>query len=410
MSEHSLEESAAEQLQQAGFFVEREVHAGGTKKRAGIITADLMAWAGDETGELVPDVVVEVKAKLRGPLDGALAQLSRVAAVMGARRAFFFDGGWHEADPTFTRFEDAGCPRPSLAAAHARVPRHLIEREIWAMREQQRNHQHVARGIEWVELVVRAAEGKPDTSLSRLCAGQSSRFALARILSKGAEYLEVPTALADAMARLLAPSGSVSVLDPTCKLGGTLLAVAEVCPGAALQGWWPNQSVVHVASALGGLCGIRTELAQASFEEVLAKHVAVDAVISVPPFGVRLREPVRIEDRSWSGDLDVALLDRVAGWLKPGGRAVVVVPPGLLFADAASALRRRLAAALRVVAIVELPGGVFESTKIPVAIVILERRPATETLVGRLRADWASQLSPTGEFFAAYQRHLAGAP
>ncbi len=411
MSERSLEATAAEQLQQAGFFVELEMRPGGTKKKgAGDLVADLLAWAGDDSGELVPDVVVEVKAMLRGPIDRALAQLSRVAAVMGARRAFFFDGRWHEADPTFTRFEDSDCPRPAVATAEARVPRRLIEREIWAMRDRERGRQGVARGSEWTELVVRAAEGDENTALSRLCAGARARFSLARILSEGGGELEVPAALTDAMVRLLAPSGSISVLDPACRLGGELWAVAEVCPQAILRGWWPNEGAVHAARALGRLCHAPADLACISFEEVLAKQVAVDAVISVPPFGVRLRERVQLGDGSTSADLDVALVDRVAGWLKPGGRAVAVVPPGLLFADRASALRRRLAADLRVVAVVELPGGVFESSKVPVVIVVLERRPATETLVARLRADWKSQLSPSGDFLMAYQRHLAGAP
>ncbi len=79
----------------------------------------------------------------------------------------------------------------------------------------------------------------------------------------------------------------------------------------------------------------------------------------------------------------------------------------MLFEHSASALRRRLAAELRVVAVVELPSGIFESTRIPIAIVVLERRPATETLVANLRADWESQLSTSGEFFRAYQTHLA---
>jgi SAM-dependent methyltransferase len=409
MREHSLEQAAAEQLQEAGFFVEREAHAAGAKGKTDF-QVDVLAWAGDESGDLIPEVVVEVKATLHGSLEKVLAQLSRVAAVMGARRAFLFDGRWREADPTFTRLENSDCPRPAIAATNALVPRHLIERELWAMREQERGHRPMARGSEWAELVAQAFKGDANTALSRLCASARSRLSLARILSEGADELEVPAALTDALVRLLAPSGSISVLDPACRLGGALLAVAEVCPQATLQGWWPNESAVHAARALGRLCHAPVDLACASFEEVLAKRVAVDAVISVPPFGMRLRERVQLGDASTSADLDVALVDRVAGWLKPGGRAVVVVPPRLLFADTASALRRRLSADLRVVAVVELPSGVFESTKIPVAIVVLERRPATETLVARLRVDWKSQLAPSGEFLVTYQRHLAGAP
>jgi type I restriction-modification system DNA methylase subunit len=278
------------------------------------------------------------------------------------------------------------------------------------MRDKERGHQSILRGSEWAELVVRSVEGDVNAPLSRLCAGVPSRLSLARILSEGADELEAPAALTDAMVRLLAPSGAISVLDPACRLGGPLWAVAEVCPQATLQGWWPNEGVVRAARALGGLFGARVDLACTSFEEILAKQVAVDAVISVLPFNVRLRARALLGDGSTSSDLDVALVDRVAKWLKPGGRAVVMLPPRLLFADTASALRRRLAAGLRIVAVVELPGGVFESIKIPVAIVVMERSPATETLVARLRADWKTQLSPSGEFLLAYQRHLGETP
>lgn len=296
MRERSVELAAAEQLADAGFFVELNVGAPGQGAKA-YVEADVLAWAGDEDGELVPDLVVEAKAKLPpSRTDHALAQLSRVAAVMGTRRAFFFDGRWHETDPTFTRFEDSDCPRPAVAAADARVPRRLIEREIWSMRDKERGQQSIARGSEWIELVVRAADGDANTTLSRLCAGVRSRVSLARILSESADEFGVPATLTDAMVRLLAPSGSISVLDPACRLGGALWAVAEVCPQATLQGWWPNESAVHAARALGGLFDARVDLARASFEEVLAKRVC-----DIPP-STRLLDDVM-------GDTTTAWLD-----------------------------------------------------------------------------------------------------
>lgn len=407
MVDGNLEHLAARQLEDAGYYVEQAARPlGAGKNGMSDIFADLLAWGGGDGGELLPEVVVEVKTKLRASLNEALAQLSRVAAVMGARRAFVFDGQWHEADPAFTRLNDAGCPRPAAPASGGRAPRWLIERELWAVRDAERSHGQVARGSDWVERVVRAAEPENGTPLSRLCQSQASRMSLARLLSESTDEYGVPQGLADAMVRLLGPAGGTNVFDPACGLGGTLLAVADVCPGALLRGWGPNSGVVRAAQMLGQLSGRAIDVASMSFEEALASAASADAIISLLPFGVRLRDRVRLTDGSTSSELDVALLDRAVGWLKPGGRAVMVVPPRLLFSASASALRARLVNDVRIVSVIELPPGIFQSTKIPVAIVVLERRPATETLMARLRDDWELQLSESGEFFAAFQRHL----
>lgn len=404
----SLLRTAAEQLQAAGFFVEHEKRVGAKTRREGVeIVADLLAWAGGEGGELVPEVVVEVKAKAARNAEGALAQLSRVAAVVGAPRAFLFDGQWQEADPTFTRFDDASCPSPSIPASESAVPDRLLEREIWAIASAERAHGHDTRGVSWLRSVVQAARDGTGP-LSHMCRGRRGRIALARILSEAVPELAVPMALLDAMVRMLDLSGRIVVLDPLCRLGGTLWTTAAAYPDAILEGWWPNEDSVNLARELATFCAVDGEFACASFEHLLAKKANVSAIVSVCPFNVRLRERVMLEDGSSTVELDAALLDRVAGWLNPGGRAVVLVAPRFLFSESTARVRDRLARDLRVVAVVELPPGVFAATRIGSAIVVLEKRLPSETLVARLGADWAAQLAPTGDFFAAYQRHLGG--
>jgi hypothetical protein len=405
MRERSLEQAAAEQLQQAGFFVEREARTVGPKGKADVL-ADVLAWAGDESGELVPEVVVEVKAKLSGSIDSALAQLSRVAAVVGARRAFFFDGRWRAADPTFMHFEDAECPRPLLPLSQVRVPTKLIEREIWSIRDALRGRGDDRSSSMLVNAVLQAAMSATSTTLSRLCESPQARLALARILSEGAEESEEPVALASAMAGLLGATSGWRVLDPACRLGGLLWAVADVDASPTLQGWWVNDRQVSFARRLGEFTGARVEFECASFESILAKDTAVDGLISVLPFNLRIHGRARLADGSSTTDLDILMLNRVEAWLKPGGRAVLAVPPRLLFADSAAPLRGHLAKVLRVVAVIELPSGVFRGTNVAVGIVVLERSAPAETLVARLRADWSSQLAPSGEFFRAYQQHL----
>ena len=405
---NSLFAAAASQLETAGFFVEHQKRVGPKTRREGIeVVADLLAWAGGEDGELIPEVVVEVKEKGSRNSDAVLAQLSRVAAVVGAPRAFLFDGRWQEADPTFTRFDDASCPRPSISASESAVPNRLLAREIWSIAATERDRGRDVTGIGWLRSVVRAAQDGTG-SLSHMCRGRRGRIALARILSEAVSDLAVPIRLLDAMVRMLDLSGPAVVLDPACRLGGALWSTAMACSGATLKGWWSHEDGVNLMRDLAAFCDLHAEFACAPFEDLLAKNAAVDAIVSVPPFNVRLRERVVLAEGSATVEFDVALLDHVVGWLKPGGRAVVVVAPRFLFSESAAHVRERLTHDLRVVAVVELPVGVFTAAKIGSAIIVLEKASPRETLVARLGADWEAQLASTGDFFRAYQLHLNG--
>lgn len=404
--ERELQQTAARQLEAAGYYVEQDALPNGNRSAPSYARADLLAWAGTEDGETAPEVVVEVKTQPKVNRGDALAQLSRIAAVAGARRAFFFDGHWHEADPTFTRLNEAGCPQPVTPFGHARAPKQLIERELSALRDRLRSSPMTVNGIDWIDCAAKAAELSADTPLSRLCTGSRSRFFLARMLSASPDEFGIPIPLADAMVRLLAPGPGITVLDPACGVGGSLLAVAEASDATRLQGWCSNDGILGAARTLGGLSGCAADFVGHSFDETLGNDFAADSIISVLPFGVRLRERARLADGSMSNELDVALLDRITRWLKPGGRAVVAVAPRLLFSATAESLRKRLAREFRVVSIIELPAGIFQWTKIRVAIVVLENKPPTETLVARLSEDWTQQLSSSGQFLAAFRRHL----
>ena len=128
MSRRNLEHEAATALEAAGFFVERQAHRNARNdQRYRELIADITAWGGDDAGELAPEVVVEVKAKLPRALDRELAQLSRMATVARARRAFVFDGSWREADASFTKLETAQCPEPARPVSRARVSSSVLE-------------------------------------------------------------------------------------------------------------------------------------------------------------------------------------------------------------------------------------------------------------------------------------------
>ncbi|MGH7331104.1 MAG: N-6 DNA methylase, partial [Polyangiaceae bacterium] len=187
-----------------------------------------------------------------------------------------------------------------------------------------------------------------------------------------------------------------------------LWGVADRDRGLELRGWCSNPTQRAITRKLGDFADTEVEVECVSFGEILAKDAAVDAIISIFPFGVRLPDRYEIEGAASTNQFDTLLLDRVTRWLRPGGRAVIAVPPRLLFAEdsATAAVRARIAQALRIVAVIELPAGVFRGTNVPVGIVVLERSESGETLVARLRDDWELQLAPSGDFFRTYQQHL----
>lgn len=107
----SLADSAARQLEDAGFVVERHARLplGDTGRT---LPVDLVAWVTDADGQLRCKLVVEVKARKRGQRSeqDALARLARIANIVPIGRALLFDGGWREPDETFSKFSDVAPP------------------------------------------------------------------------------------------------------------------------------------------------------------------------------------------------------------------------------------------------------------------------------------------------------------
>jgi type I restriction-modification system DNA methylase subunit len=117
-----------------------------------------------------------------------------------------------------------------------------------------------------------------------------------------------------------------------------------------------------------------------------------------------------MESAASCADADLVAIERAARALRPGGRAVIVVAPGVLFREGtAERVRKWVSEQVRVVAVIGLPHGLFGSaTSIAAALLVLERSDPTETLVARLGDDWAEQLRDSGHFFGDYRRHLLG--
>ena len=422
---------AVARLKELGFFVEQEVHISlGSSGKS--VEADLVAWAPDESGELVRDVVVEVKAGIFR--QNSLAQLSRIASIAGVRRAFIFTGEWLAVDPSFSSTTPSSPPRPLHRPAQVRVPETMLHatllRLMWesatASRAKGESLDQVSLASSVVELLCGAPAPNDKAEVLRI---PGTELSIARMLAEAPAEVAVPPSLAACLARLIQPTNGMAVLDPSCRSGGCLWAIAEEARlrrvTVTLSGWERNKRLRTLTAQLAAFAKLKVTLEAIDdgppFLQPLLplegvtdggqKHSVFDAVVSVLPFNAKSSHPYILSTGDQTYSMDLAMLDAVGALLEPGGRAVLVVVPRLLFAEGdAAGVRENLASTMRVVAIIELPAGVFSTTQIPCGILVLEKSTPTETLVARLSNDWQEQLSATGEFLRAYKEHLLRRP
>lgn len=90
-----------------------------------------------------------------------------------------------------------------------------------------------------------------------------------------------------------------------------------------------------------------------------------DVILTNPPFGGRENRQIQQNFPAKSSATEVLFLQHVIAFLKPGGRAAIVVPDGILFRDdgAFRHIRKQLVDDLNLAAIVRLPLGAFPFAK-----------------------------------------------
>lgn len=219
-----------------------------------------------------------------------------------------------------------------------------------------------------------------------------------RAARRAAGVYFTPAPLAEHVCRLvLAPlPGRVRVLDPAAG-DGRFLAAARAVGGARVELVGIERDPARAAAAraaTGATIFVREALLDAP-----AAVDGVDAIVGNPPYvrSIRLR---RADPDLWAAlrgrlaatshgewDLYAAFLERALEWLRPGGRAGLVVPSRWLTAAFAAPLRAKLAAAGAVRAVVDFGAAqVFPDATTYASVVVLERSRATSVAVARLGA------------------------
>lgn len=407
-------EQAYRDLQEAGYpLIEREKrHTSGLRP----LISDLIAWGGGLDGEFRPQVSVEVKsgAATGGGLSMALAQLSAIAASMGtAVNLVYNDGEWLQADAGFMSLTPVdGPPECTVSEGVVRdasVLRQLLDARVWRMADQLRGRSlsvaseallNVLDEFErdssgMVRGVAPGVLAPPELLVHTwLDAASSTRDFLAESATS--------TDVSNVMASVAGARPGDRVFDPFAGFGGALLAVHESVDGdVALRGNDINPSAHRVASRLMSLLAL-----DASMENVNSCSTdwpESDVIVSAPPFGLRLSEPVTL-DFGRVRDGDVASVYWAAKALAPGGRAVLLTSRGWTFRSGTSAhLREWLAENYRVTGLVGLPA-LSPLTGIPLLLLVIDALPPAQTVVADLAGDWKEHLAPGSELASLLAR------
>ena len=217
----------------------------------------------------------------------------------------------------------------------------------------------------------------------------------------GAGQYFTPRPLINAMVDVVQPKITETVADPACGTGGFLLAAydymrkqsdeqskVEFLQTKALRGNDITPLVVTLASMNLYLHDIGAGTTPIKCEDSLEHEPErlVDVLLANPPFGARPAGSVDISTmrpdlivRTSNNQLN--FLQHMMVMLKDGGRAGIVLPDNVLFADGAGEiLRKKLLKDFNLHTILRLPTGIFYANGVKANVLFFEKDcPTQET-------------------------------
>lgn len=209
---------------------------------------------------------------------------------------------------------------------------------------------------------------------------------------KKAGEFYTPHKVSELVARLCAPKSGARICDPTCGSAGLLIEAARQVGDRnySLYGMEVNGSTWALARMnmfLHGSDSARIEWCNTLTSPALVENdrlMKFDNVVANPPFSLDKWGSEEVEEdrynRFWRGlppasKADFAFISHmIEAAVEKEGRIAVVVPHGVLFRGAAEGrIRQKLIEENLLDAVIGLPGNLFPSTGIPVAILIFDR-------------------------------------
>lgn len=217
-------------------------------------------------------------------------------------------------------------------------------------------------------------------------AGDLYEYMLSKLSTSGTNgQFRTPSHIIDLMVELMRPSPTHRVIDPASGTAGFLVAASEWTQRhhadeliearlrqryneSGLTGFDFDSTMVRIAAMNMFMHGF--EDPNISYRDALQQipnesQEAFDLVLANPPFAGSIDESSldpELANLVTSKKTELLFLARFLTLLKPGGRAAVIVPEGVLFGStkAHKQLRKHLIDDQRLDAVIKLPSGVFK--------------------------------------------------
>ena len=209
---------------------------------------------------------------------------------------------------------------------------------------------------------------------------------------KKAGEFYTPYKVSELVAKLCQPKAGARICDPACGSGGLLIEAAKAVGDRnySIYGMEVNGSTWALARMnmfLRGADSARIEWCNTLTSPILVENdrlMKFDNIVANPPFSLDKWGADEAEadtyKRFWRGvppksKGDYAFISHmIEAAAQKEGRVAVVVPHGVLFRGAAEGrIREKLIKDNLLDAVIGLPGNLFPSTSIPVAILIFDR-------------------------------------
>ena len=216
--------------------------------------------------------------------------------------------------------------------------------------------------------------------------GDLYEYLLAKIASAGVNgQFRTPRHIITLMVDMVAPQPADEICDPACGTGGFLVAAAEYVRDTHPQaltdaaqrhhfhhsmfhGYDFDATMLRIGSMNMLMHGV--EAPDIRYRDSLSEGASGDEdkyslILANPPFAGSLDYESTAKDLQWvvkTKKTELLFLALFLKLLKPGGRAAVIVPDGVLFGSskAHKDLRRILVEDQKLDAVVKLPSGVFK--------------------------------------------------
>lgn len=217
--------------------------------------------------------------------------------------------------------------------------------------------------------------------------------------ARSSEFI-TPNPVVDLMVELANPQCGESIYDPCFGVGGLLVQAARRIRESAKQsatGEWENlshnsifgiewdETAYTIAIARIVLSGIPKPGLELTNALQRPRSASFDVVLAVPPWGHidnEIRESLRLSYNVPARDWSNLFVQHIMQALKPGGRAVIAVPEGLLFSSGPDKqLRKWLLNDFKVDGIISLPEGSFAPcTGIKSSLILIRREAPAESV------------------------------